>query len=112
MFLRGVFPTLEVGPAAGEFATPRACEAVGESEPPPPLPPRSPNSYRGTTPHTPGWDRNGGWHGGTMTSTQRFVGIDVSKDQLDALIRPDDTHLRVPNTDEGLDQLVERLRPV
>jgi transposase len=45
-------------------------------------------------------------------SSERFVGIDVSKDHLDVVIRPEGTHLRVPNTDEGLDQLVARLGPL
>jgi transposase len=45
-------------------------------------------------------------------STERFVGIDVSKDRLDVAIRPDGTHAPVPNTDEGFDQLVARLRPL
>jgi transposase len=45
-------------------------------------------------------------------STDRFVGVDVSKDHLDVAIRPDGTHLRVPNTDDGLDQLVARLGPL
>lgn len=44
-------------------------------------------------------------------STERFVGIDVSKDHLDVAVRPDGTHRRVPNTDEGLDQLVAVLGP-
>ena len=42
MFLQGVFSPLEFSPAAGEFAAPQAFEAVGELEPPPPNPPRSP----------------------------------------------------------------------
>ena len=45
-------------------------------------------------------------------STERFVGIDVSKDQLDVAIRPDGTHTQVPNTDDGFDPLVARLRPL
>jgi transposase len=45
-------------------------------------------------------------------STERFVGIDVSKDHLDVAIRPEGTHTRVPNTDDGLDQLVARVRPL
>jgi|SRR5579872_253004 len=44
-------------------------------------------------------------------STERFVGIDVSKDTLDVAIRPDGTHMQVPNTDDGFDQLVACLRP-
>lgn len=47
-----------------------------------------------------------------MTSTECFVGIDVSKDTLDVAIRPDGPHRQVPNTDDGLDQLVELLRPL
>jgi transposase len=47
-----------------------------------------------------------------MSASERFVGIDVSKDHLDVAVRPDGTHHRVPNTDEGLDQLVARLGPV
>jgi transposase len=47
-----------------------------------------------------------------MGVTERFVGIDVSKDHLDVAIRPEGTHLRLPNTDDGLDQLVARLRPL
>ncbi len=45
-------------------------------------------------------------------SAERFVGIDVSKDHLDVAVRPEGTHRRVPNTDEGLDQLVAALGPV
>jgi transposase len=47
-----------------------------------------------------------------MSATQRFVGIDVSKDHLDVAVRPDGTHRTVPNTDEGFDQLVALLRPL
>lgn len=45
-------------------------------------------------------------------NAERFVGIDVSKDHLDVAVRPDGTHRRVPNTDEGLDQLVALLGPL
>lgn len=47
-----------------------------------------------------------------MSVIERFVGIDVSKDHLDVAVRPDGTHTRVPNTDEGLDQLVTFVRPL
>lgn len=47
-----------------------------------------------------------------MTSTQRFVGIDVSKATLDVAIRPDGTRHTVPNTDDGFDQLVALLQPL
>ena len=45
-------------------------------------------------------------------STERFVGIDVSKDHLDVAVRPEGTHRRIPNTDEGLEQLVALLGPL
>lgn len=45
-------------------------------------------------------------------SAERFVGIDVSKDHLDVAVRPDGTHRRLPNTDDGLDQLVAALGPL
>jgi len=47
-----------------------------------------------------------------MSTTERFIGIDVSKDHLDVAVRPDGTHHRVPNTDDGLGQLVARLGPL
>ena len=47
-----------------------------------------------------------------MSATARCIGIDVSKDHLDVAVRPDGTHRRVPNTDDGFDQLVEWLRPL
>jgi transposase len=47
-----------------------------------------------------------------MSTTERFVGIDVSKDALDIAIRPDGTRRRVPNTDDGFEQLVALLQPL
>ena len=47
-----------------------------------------------------------------MTSSPAFVGIDVSKGTLDVATRPDGTHRRVPNTDEGFDRLVALLCPL
>ena len=44
------------------------------------------------------------------TSTERFVGIDVSKDRLDVNLRPDNTVRQFANTSEGLDALLEWLR--
>jgi len=44
--------------------------------------------------------------------TERFVGIDVSKDRLDAHVRPDDTARHFANTPEGLDALLDWLRPL
>jgi transposase len=44
------------------------------------------------------------------TSTERFVGIDVSKDRLDVHVRPDNTVRQLANTSEGLDALLDWLR--
>lgn len=45
-------------------------------------------------------------------SDVRFVGIDVSKGQLDVHVRPDRTARRFPNTPDGHAQLVEWLAPL
>jgi len=44
------------------------------------------------------------------TSSERFVGIDVSRDRLDVHVRPDGTARPFANTSEGLDTLIEWLR--
>jgi transposase len=44
------------------------------------------------------------------TPTERFLGIDVSKDRLDVRVRPDGTARLFDNTPEGLDQLLDWLR--
>jgi transposase len=46
-----------------------------------------------------------------MTSTPVFVGIDVSKAQLDVALRPEGG-FQVPHTEVGIGQLVERLQQV
>jgi len=45
-----------------------------------------------------------------MTQAQSYVGIDVSKDYLDLAVRPTGQQWRMGNTEEGRDQLVERLK--
>jgi transposase len=45
-------------------------------------------------------------------TTERFVGIDVSKDHLDAHVRPDGVARRFANTAAGHDQLVAFLTPL
>lgn len=45
-----------------------------------------------------------------MTATERFLGIDVSKDRLDVHVRPDGTTRSFDNTTDGLDALLEWLR--
>jgi len=45
-----------------------------------------------------------------MTEAQSYVGIDVSKGQVDVAARPTGQQWRVSNTEEGLSQLVERLQ--
>jgi transposase len=41
---------------------------------------------------------------------KRFIGIDVSKDTLDALVRPDNQHRRFDNTTAGIAELVAWVR--
>lgn len=45
-------------------------------------------------------------------STECFVGIDVSKDTLDIGLYPTLETLRVPNDQNGLDELIKRLEPI
>lgn len=45
-------------------------------------------------------------------STECFVGIDVSKDTLDIGVYPTQESLRVPNDQNGLDELIQRLQPI
>lgn len=47
-----------------------------------------------------------------MNSTPSFVGIDVSKAELDVYIRPDGIHWTVPNDAEGHARLVSDLSPI
>lgn len=47
-----------------------------------------------------------------MMQTEIFVGIDVSKAQLDIAVRPTDERWSVPHDDAGLDTLVARLQPL
>ena len=45
-------------------------------------------------------------------STEYFVGIDVSKDTLDVCVYPAQDTFRVPNSPDGLDELIKRLKPI
>jgi transposase len=47
-----------------------------------------------------------------MSATPCFIGIDVSKAQLDVALRPDVHEFRLPNTAEGIASLVDRLKPL
>jgi transposase len=47
-----------------------------------------------------------------MAPAQHFVGIDVSKAQLDVSVRPTGDRWHVKNTDEGVQDLVRRLEPL
>ncbi len=44
-----------------------------------------------------------------MSATERTLGIDVSKHQLDVHLQPDDRTWQVPNTHEGVRQLTEQI---
>jgi biotin carboxylase len=46
-----------------------------------------------------------------MTSTQVFVGIDISKAQLDLALRPEG-QFSAPNNEAGFAQVLERLNAV
>jgi transposase len=45
-------------------------------------------------------------------SVSHFIGIDVSRDHLDIAVRPTHERSRLLNGDEGVDALIERLRPL
>jgi len=45
-------------------------------------------------------------------STEYFVGIDVSKDTLDVCVYPAQAVFQVPNSPEGIDELMKRLKPI
>jgi transposase len=45
-----------------------------------------------------------------MPTAPCFIGIDVSKAHLDVASRPDGQEFRLPNTAEGIDSLVDRLK--
>jgi len=45
-------------------------------------------------------------------STACFIGIDVSKDQLDFAIRPTMSKMRFANNDEGIDALIQHIKPL
>lgn len=47
-----------------------------------------------------------------MNTSEIFIGIDVSKTQLDVARRPLNDAYQVPNTADGIATFVERLRPV
>ena len=47
-----------------------------------------------------------------MTPQECYVGIDVSKKHLDIAVRPGDEHWTVANDEDGIDELVTRLRSI
>ena len=47
-----------------------------------------------------------------MTPQERYVGIDVSKKNLDIAVRPGDEHWTVANDEDGIDELVNRLKSI
>jgi len=47
-----------------------------------------------------------------MSESLYFIGIDVSKDHLDVAVRPTGEKIQVPNDDDGIDKLIQRLNPV
>jgi transposase len=45
-------------------------------------------------------------------STSAFIGIDVSKNQLDVAVRPTNEKMQFANEDDGIDMLIKRLQPL
>lgn len=71
-----------------------------------PIPHKSPNSCLGLKPAS---DKVGLFQEEMM---EEFVGIDVSKAKLDVAIRPSREEFSCPNSPQGIDQLVERLKGI
>lgn len=44
--------------------------------------------------------------------SQYFIGIDVSKDQLDVAVRPSGEKAQFGNHDDGIDQLIQKIEPL
>ena len=47
-----------------------------------------------------------------MSTEQTYVGIDVSKEQLDVAVQPGEAHWTVGNDPEGIGRLVSELKPL
>jgi len=47
-----------------------------------------------------------------MSPQECYVGIDVSKRSLDIAVRPGDEHWTVANDEDGIDELVTRLKSI
>ena len=47
-----------------------------------------------------------------MSTSNCFIGIDVSKNQLDVAVRPTNESMSFENADEGIDMLIKSLRPL
>src|SRR5713226_3814347 len=81
----------------------RDAKPVGERGSSPAVP-SNPNSRlgRSRSPVAQGWDQ--------MDAI--YVGIDVSKDRLDVAVRPSGESFTVSRTGAGIDDLIERLKPL
>ena len=47
-----------------------------------------------------------------MSNSACFIGIDVSKDQLEVAVRPTNEQMAFRNDDDGIDNLIQRLQPL
>jgi len=47
-----------------------------------------------------------------MSNSACFIGIDVSKEQLEVAVRPTNEQMAFRNDDDGIDKLIERLQPL
>src|SRR5580693_6590436 len=89
--------------AGGRPSSLRDTKPVGERGSSPAVP-LNPNSRLGRlrSPVAQGWDQ--------MDAI--YVGIDVSKDRLDVAVRPSGESFVVSRTGAGIDELIERLKPL
>src|SRR5580658_8968399 len=89
--------------AGGRPSSLRDIKPVGERGSTPAVP-SNPNSRLGRlrSPVAQGWDQ--------MDAI--YVGIDVSKDRLDVAVRPSGESFVVSRTGAGIDELIERLKPL
>src|SRR5689334_23836529 len=94
---------LQVAVTGRRPTDPGSLKAVGELESPPVGIPSNPNSRRGRKARSP-------IRQGRVVMESIIVGIDVSKDRLDVVVRPSGEAFVVERNAAGLDLLVGRLR--
>src|SRR5262249_6593300 len=92
---------LRVAVAGGSPTCPGSLKTVGELGAPP-VSPLNPNSRRGRNARSP-------IRQGRVAMDKTIVGIDVSKDRLDVVVRPSGEVFAIERNPAGLEQLTLRL---